>query len=496
MRSLGGYAGNEWDVMLNHKTWQHSIALLLFTVFLQILSIWNIELSGRDSPRVAGIAREMAVTSDYLNARLNGEKFLEYPPLGYWPIAFILSMSQKPSGFLALMPVVILGTGTVLITFLIGRALAGEKIGLMAGFILSTISGFISLHRNCTVDAALLFFIVLSLYALVAGWRPPLKSSLLLVFYLAVAGAFLSKGIIGLAIPAVTAGAFLLIQKDFSSIKGLLLTPRIFFFLMPILLWFGIAGWSGDLDVFQEVIRQSFFRFFSSSADHAKSFYFYFIPAFLHLMPWVFLLPLLLYYRRVPQPHRGLFRFALVWFLTVFIGLTLASAKRPLYLGPIYPPFALLAALGWDRVREKFPGVKRGERYGLAVMFLLYVGIYLFFVIPSENERSFRPVFEAVLTQRTHGPVYLVNPSETVRGASFFYLGKRTPVLKGRDLLLGRVGDQPDSIFVINSREGDRQLFSYLGSKGYRPLSQKMSGKNEMICAYSNASDPFSSGLK
>jgi 4-amino-4-deoxy-L-arabinose transferase-like glycosyltransferase len=134
------------------------LVLLIFTLALQILSIWNLELLGHDSPRVAGIAREMAVTSNYLIPRLNGENFLEYPSLGYWPISLTLSMSQNPPDFLAFLPIVFLGVGTVLITFLIGKTLAGEQIGLMAGFILSTMSGFISLHRHCRVDPALLFF--------------------------------------------------------------------------------------------------------------------------------------------------------------------------------------------------------------------------------------------------------------------------------------------------------------------------------------------------
>jgi 4-amino-4-deoxy-L-arabinose transferase-like glycosyltransferase len=82
--------------MLKYKIWLQSffedsgkkssrawLVLLIFTLALQLLSIWNLELSGRDSPRVAGIAREMAVTSNYLIPRLNGENFLEYPPLGY-----------------------------------------------------------------------------------------------------------------------------------------------------------------------------------------------------------------------------------------------------------------------------------------------------------------------------------------------------------------------------------------------------------------------------
>jgi 4-amino-4-deoxy-L-arabinose transferase-like glycosyltransferase len=113
------------------------LVLLIFTLFLLVLSVLGLDLSGRDSPRVAGIAREMAVTSDYLIPRLNGEDFLEYPSVGYWPIALTLSMSKNPPDFLAFLPMVLLGTGTVLITYLIGKKLAGEKIGLMAGFILA-----------------------------------------------------------------------------------------------------------------------------------------------------------------------------------------------------------------------------------------------------------------------------------------------------------------------------------------------------------------------
>ncbi len=434
------------------------IVLLIFTLALQILSIWSLELSGRDSPRVAGIAREMAVTSDYLVPRLNGENFLEYPSLGYWPIALTLSISKKPPDFLAFLPAVFLGIGTVIITYLIGKVLAGERIGLMAGFILSTMSGFGSLHRHCRVDPTLLFFITLSLYGFVAGYRTPRKSFLFFaVFYLAMAGAFLSKGIIGVAIPAATAVVFLIIQKDFMALRKLLLSPGILFFLLPVLLWVGSVWWLEGSGVFEEVMRQSLLRFFSPSADHTKSFYFYLIPAFLHLMPWTLLSIVLLWYRWGPthsrdlMPHGSLLRFALVWFLVVFIGLSIASAKRPLYLGPIFPPFGLLAALGWDRIREKFQKVKRLEVYGLIVIFLVIAGTYLLFVTPLERKASLRPVFEAVSSQRISGPVYLVNPSETTRGASFFYLGKRIPLLNAQDLLLGRFEDRPGTTFVIDS---------------------------------------------
>jgi 4-amino-4-deoxy-L-arabinose transferase-like glycosyltransferase len=470
------------------------LVLLIFALALQILSVWNLELSGRDSPRGAGIAREMAVTANYLIPRLNGENFLEYPPLGYWPIALTLSVSQRPPEFLAYLPLIFLGTGTVLITYLVGKRLAGGQIGLMAGFILATMSGFGTLHRHCRVDPALLFFVTLSLYGFVAGYQASKKRILFVaLFYLGMAGAFLSKGIIGMALPIATAVVFLITRKDLKAIRKLLLSPGILLFLLPTLLWVGSVWWFEGPGIFNEVIRQSLQRFFSPSADHAKPFYYYFVPVFLAPMPWTLLLLVLLWYcwgpthSKEPLPHGSLFRFALVWLLTGLIGLSLASAKRPLYLGPLYPSFALLAALGWDRIREKFPKIKRLEVYGLIVIFFIYVGTYLLFITPSERENSLRPVFETVLSQRFNSPVYLVNPSETTRGASFFYLGRKIPVLNDQDVLSGRFDDRPGTILLIDSYTSDNQLFPTLQSKGYRPLLQKKLGKSDEVCVYSNS---------
>jgi 4-amino-4-deoxy-L-arabinose transferase-like glycosyltransferase len=328
--------------MVKYKIWSQSffedsgkkssrawLVLLIFTLALQTLSTLNCRLSGRDSPRVAGIAREMAVTSNYLIPRLNGENFLEYPSLGYWPIAFTLSMSKNPPDFLAFLPIVFLGTGTVLITYLIGKKLAGEQIGLMAGFILATMPSFITYHRHFKVDPALLFFVTLSLYGFIAGYQSSRKRFLFFaLFYLAMAGALLSKGIVGVAIPAATVAVFLITRKDFKAIGKLLLNPAILFFFLPIFLWVGSVWWLEGLGIFKEIIRQSLFRFLSPSADHAKPFYYYFIPALLAPMPWTILLLVLLWYRwrptpsKEPLPHGFLLRFALVWLLTGLIGLS------------------------------------------------------------------------------------------------------------------------------------------------------------------------------
>jgi hypothetical protein len=295
-----------------------------------------------------------------------------------------------------------------------------------------------------------------------------------------------------MAIPAATVAVFLITRKDFKTIGKLLSNPALLFFFLPIFLWVGSVWCLEGLDIFKEIIRQSIWRFSSSSADHAKSFYYYFIPALTAPLPWTILLLVLIWYRwrpaplREPLPHGSLLRFSLVWLLTGLIGLSLASAKRPLYLGPLYPSFALLAALGWDRIREKLPRVKSWEFHGLIAIFLIYVGVYLMVITPMERKESLRPLYKAVSSQRTNGPIYLVNPSETTRGAAVFYLGKRIPVLENQDVLLGRFEDQPGTTLVIDSLCDNDQLLSNLLSKGYHILLQKKYGKTAGICVYSN----------
>ena len=437
--------------------------LLIFTFSLGIISILNCELSIHDTARVAGIAREMAFTGNYFIPRLNGQNFLEYPSLGYLPIALFLSASKNPPDFLAILPIALLGTATVLLTFLIGKALANERVGLIAGFILATMSGFFILHRRCLVDPTLLFFTVLSLYGFVTGYQTPgRRFRFFAIFYLAMAGGFLSKGLIGVAVPAGTALIFLIVRRDFAAIRKLYLGWGILLFLLPIALWMGGVWWLEGPDLIKEVVRQSLWRFLSSSADHSESVHFYFIPVLLNTLPWT-LLPLvwLWYQWRRPRSEKSsslnlLSLFALVWFLTVFVGLSMASAKRTLYIAPLYPPSALLAAFAWARLCEKFPkvnpvrnssrcdskpsgalaaqalvqrvssteiilgpspaaeqrgiisnGVKRLETYGMIILFFAYIGVHFTILLPSEKKDSFRPVFEVVRSQRGHGPVYL-----------------------------------------------------------------------------------------
>jgi hypothetical protein len=407
----------------------------------------------------------------------------------------------------------------------------------VAGFILATMSGFFILHRRCLVDPTLLFFTVLSLYGFAAGYRTTSRRfRFFAIFYLAMAGGFLSKGLIGVAIPASTALIFLIVRSDFAAIRRLYLGRGILLFLLPIALWTAVVWRLEGPDLINEVLRQSLWRFFSSSAHHSDSFYYYFIPVLLNTLPWTPLPLVWLWYRRKhPRPEKSssldlLSLFALVWFLTVFVGLSIASAKRNLYSAPLYPPFALLAAFAWARLCDKFPnvhpvrnssrcdskpseastpagiilgpnpaasgtaeqqatisnGVKRLETFGIIVLFFVYICAHFIILLPSEKKASFRPIFEVIRNQKVHGPVYLYGGTESLQGAAVFYLGKTIPVLNRMDLLEEGFEVPSGTILIIPFISGDEQLLANLRAKGFRLLTEKTIRKISLR-VYSNS---------
>jgi hypothetical protein len=298
--------------------------------------------------------------------------------------------------------------------------------------------------------------------------------------------------LIGVAIPASTALIFLIVRSDFAAIRRLYLGRGILLFLLPIALWTAGAWRLEGPDLINEVLRQSLWRFFSSSAHHSDSFYYYFIPVLLNTLPWTPLPLVWLWYRRKhPRPEKSssldlLSLFALVWFLTVFVGLSIASAKRNLYSAPLYPPFALLAAFAWARLCDKFQNVKRLETFGIIVLFFVYICAHFIILLPSEKKDSFRPIFEVIRNQKVHDPVYLYGGTESLQGAAVFYLGKTMPVLNRMDLLEEGFEVPSGTILIIPFISGDEQLLANLRAKGFRLLTEKTIRKISLR-VYSNS---------
>ena len=105
-----------------------AIALLAALFFIPGLGV--VRLFDWDEINFAESAREMLVTGDWFNVRINFEPFWEKPPLFIWAQA----LSMKAFGvneFAARLPNALMGIVTLLLLFNIGRKTEDERFGLI-----------------------------------------------------------------------------------------------------------------------------------------------------------------------------------------------------------------------------------------------------------------------------------------------------------------------------------------------------------------------------
>ena len=112
-------------------------------------------LGGHDEPRVAGIARGMALSGDYAVPRLNATPYLDYPQLGYVPTAIALRVAGVPSEFAARLPIVLLGGAVVCLIAWAAAAFGGRRLGVASGALLATSVGFLNHGWKLVVDPVL-----------------------------------------------------------------------------------------------------------------------------------------------------------------------------------------------------------------------------------------------------------------------------------------------------------------------------------------------------
>jgi len=341
-------------------------AILLFT------GLGRADLFNPDEPREAEMAREMFVSRDAVVPRLNGEPFLEKPPLFYWLVVTAYRAAGGPSEAAARAVPAIAGLLCLLVTWNMSRRLFGDEAALLAALILLT--GFESfwIARRVLIDMPLTLAILLAIDALhrvvTAERRAPWAA---VVWGAAALGAaVLFKGVVGAAIPGLAVLGWLLWRRDLRPLwrRGILVASLAA--LVPVTLWLRVLQVRlGDDAVFEFVLVNNVHRFTGGAAKGHDNPFWYYLPAIVtDFFPWSLLLPFALWAavhaavrttpwapaaNEVEARERAALRDLLVWFLLPIAVLSLASTKRGLYLLPIYPVAAILC--GWWLARGR-PG--------------------------------------------------------------------------------------------------------------------------------------------
>src|SRR5579863_1712456 len=184
----------------------HRLVLIAGVLALSFVGIGSHALWTPDEPRDAAIGKAMWRTGDYAVPRLNGQPFLEKPPLAWWVQSAAYQVFGA-SDTVSRIPSALFGAGTLWLTFLITRRLGSTRAGWLAVGVLASFIEYADDMRKPIVDPPLVFMVALSYLGFVLLLTEPERPQRLLrprlghwLIALATPCAFLAKALVGIGL--------------------------------------------------------------------------------------------------------------------------------------------------------------------------------------------------------------------------------------------------------------------------------------------------------
>jgi 4-amino-4-deoxy-L-arabinose transferase-like glycosyltransferase len=369
-----------------------------------------------DEGRYVGVAWEMLRSGDWLTPTLNGLPYFHKPPLFYWITAGSLSLFGMNEWAARAAPLLGAALGAVSI-YLFARCWWDERAARLAllallvqplFFIGGQFANLDMLVAGCITAT----IVLLADAAMCVEWQFPWRKALAGAYAMAALGV-LAKGLIGLVIPALVVGAWMVLLRRWRVLGALLWWPGALIFLLLAAPWFVAMQWrfAGFLDYF--FVVQHFKRFAAGGFNNVQPFWFFPAVLLLFSLPW---LPWLTRPFRhgflsdaEREPERSPIRLLLVvWVVVVVAFFSLPRSKLLGYVLPAVPPLAMLMADGFVMALGTPPArARRLWQAGVAVAVVLSVGVVAALAIhPLRSSRDFASVLRQ--QRAAHEPVLML----------------------------------------------------------------------------------------
>lgn len=329
-------------------------AVLAVYVLLYIVPLGVRPLVIPDETRYAEIPREMIETGDWVVPRLNGIRYFEKPVMGYWLSAVSIKLFGENEFAVRLPAALSVGLTSLIVFLLVAFTGPGKRTALFASFIYLTFAEVFGVGTFNVLDSQLTLFLTAACASFLSAFlscdakRRFLWLSLTGIF---CGLAFLTKGFLAFAVPALAAAPFLLLQRRARSL-----------FIMPwipmLLAAFTCLPWAVLIAQREPTFWHYFFwvehirRFFSDNPQHPQPFWYFAALLPLLSFPWSLFAPAAAAWHRKTKGHDILTRFSLCWLVFPFLFFSASEGKLATYILPCMPPLAILIANGLNGYLE------------------------------------------------------------------------------------------------------------------------------------------------
>lgn len=328
-----------------------------------------------DEGRYATLALQMAQTGDWITPRLNGLLYFEKPALQYW-IGAVAYLTLGVSEFTARLWPGLAGFLSVLVTGFTAKRLWGWDAGVRAFAIAASTTWIAANSHFLSLDTGLLLFLTVVLCAVLlanacAAEAVRQRRRWVLLAWAAMAGAVLSKGLVGIVIPAAVLLLVSLWRRDATLIKRMHWASGLAILLALTVPWFAMVSLRNPSFAEFFFIHEHFARY-TSDVHKRVGAWWYFVPILLcGMLPWTSALPWL---GRTGSPQAQARRrisnhdILLVWCAFVFLFFSASGSKLPSYILPMFPALALLVTARLDKAS---PAALRRHLIGMVVLWCL-----------------------------------------------------------------------------------------------------------------------------
>lgn len=330
--------------MLKSRSFILNALIVLLSVALFVPFIGGVHLFDWDEINFAESAREMIVSGDYLNVKINFVPFWEKPPLFIW----MQVLSMKMFGineFAARFPDTICGIMTLLLVFNIGRKLYSEKFGLI--WVMSFAFSILPFlyFKSGIIDPWFNLFIFLGIYLFIR-YTHKKRAIFILLSAASIGLGILTKGPVALLVFLLTVGFYWIFNHFRLKLR---FSDALIFTITLVIVggfWFILQLASGNKTVIADFINYQIRLFRTEDAGHGGFLLYHFVILLIGVFPAsVFAVAGFSKFRSDLPEQRNFKKWMLVLFWVVLILFTIVRTKIVHYSSLCYFPLTFLAAL-------------------------------------------------------------------------------------------------------------------------------------------------------
>jgi 4-amino-4-deoxy-L-arabinose transferase-like glycosyltransferase len=322
--------------------------VLIVGAILFLVNLGGYPLYTKGEPREAVTVYDIVHGGGVILPQRAGVELPSKPLLMHWCAALVSLAAGGVSEFTVRLPSALFAIAGMLVCYFYVRTLFDEPVALLAALILGSNFQYLQAGTGARVDMTLTLFLEIAFFEFIMMAEGLTRRRLLL--YLAIALAVLAKGPIGLVLPALAAGAWMVWIRKWTTLRRMSLVRGALVVAIVAGGWYAAALWVGGIDFFRkQILAENLVRFLGGASfheGHVHRFVYLELALMAGFMPWTMLLLVTgseALYRPLRMTPRMTYLFT--WFLAVLVFYSLAHSKRGVYLLALYPALATILAI-------------------------------------------------------------------------------------------------------------------------------------------------------